>query len=98
MAIVNIPDKGLTLNDPTEVAGYLASIDIDYERWDASHDVSPDATDDEILAAYAGEIDVLKAKGGYVTADVINVTPATPGLDEMLARFNREHWHDEDEV
>ena len=33
-----------------------------------------------------------------MTADVIDVKPATPGLDEMLAKFNREHWHDEDEV
>jgi 1,2-dihydroxy-3-keto-5-methylthiopentene dioxygenase len=87
----------MTLN-AAEIANYLAAIGIDYERWDASHDVSPDASDDEILAAYASEIDTLKASGGYVTADVINVTPATPGLDEMLAKFNREHWHDEDEV
>jgi 1,2-dihydroxy-3-keto-5-methylthiopentene dioxygenase len=33
-----------------------------------------------------------------VTADVIDVSPSTPGLDAMLAKFNREHWHDEDEV
>src|SRR3989440_9959230 len=24
--------------------------------------------------------------------------PDTPGLQEILARFDREHWHDEDEV
>ena len=40
----------------------------------------------------------LKARGGYVTADVIDVTADTPNLDTMLAKFNREHWHDEDEV
>jgi 1,2-dihydroxy-3-keto-5-methylthiopentene dioxygenase len=40
----------------------------------------------------------LKARGGYTTADVIDVTPDTPGLDAMLTRFNSEHWHDEDEV
>jgi 1,2-dihydroxy-3-keto-5-methylthiopentene dioxygenase len=43
-------------------------------------------------------IDDLKARGGYVTADVIDVFPDTPGLDAMLNRFNSEHWHDEDEV
>jgi len=52
----------------------------------------------EILAAYAPEIERLKAQGGYVTADVIDVTPQTPGLEAMLNRFNSEHWHDEDEV
>jgi len=33
-----------------------------------------------------------------VTADVIDVKPDTPGLDTMLAKFNIEHRHDEDEV
>jgi 1,2-dihydroxy-3-keto-5-methylthiopentene dioxygenase len=33
-----------------------------------------------------------------VTADVINITAQTPNLDAMLAKFSREHWHDEDEV
>ena len=46
----------------------------------------------------AREIDALKARGGYVTADVIDVKPDTPNLDMMLAKFSREHWHDEDEV
>jgi len=26
------------------------------------------------------------------------VTPQTPNLEPMLAKFSREHWHDEDEV
>ncbi|HEY5027580.1 MAG TPA: cupin domain-containing protein, partial [Candidatus Angelobacter sp.] len=30
--------------------------------------------------------------------DLVNVRSTTPGLDEMLDKFNREHWHDEDEV
>ena len=29
---------------------------------------------------------------------MIDVRPETPNLDVMLAKFNREHWHDEDEV
>jgi len=53
---------------------------------------------DQLLAAYASKIDQLKAKGGYVTADVIDVHAETPGLDAMLKRFSSEHWHDEDEV
>ena len=48
--------------------------------------------------AYTRQIEALKARGGYVTADVIDVTPEMPGLDAMLAKFSREHWHDEDEV
>ena len=33
-----------------------------------------------------------------MTADVINVTPETPGLDAMLEKFSKEHTHTEDEV
>jgi 1,2-dihydroxy-3-keto-5-methylthiopentene dioxygenase len=99
MAIVNIPDKNLTLTETAGIKNYLASIGIDYERWDSDDlRVSPDASEEEILAAYAEEIEELKKQGGYVTADVINIVPTTPNLGEMLNRFNREHWHDEDEV
>jgi 1,2-dihydroxy-3-keto-5-methylthiopentene dioxygenase len=98
MAIVNLPDEHRTIRDETSVREHLASVGVGYERWQPAHEVADDAPADEILAAYAVEIDRLKASGGYVTADVIDVSPSTPGLDEMLAKFSREHWHDEDEV
>jgi 1,2-dihydroxy-3-keto-5-methylthiopentene dioxygenase len=98
MAVVRIPEENRTLCQFEEVREYLASIGIDYERWNPSRPVAADAPAEEILAAYADEIGKLKARGGYVTADVIDVRPDTPGLEAMLAKFNREHWHDEDEV
>ena len=98
MAIVNIPDENRTIRDAQEITDYLAGLGIDYERWNPSKETAPNAPAEEILAAYADEIEKLKARGGYVTADVIDVNPQTPGLDVMLAKFNREHWHDEDEV
>lgn len=98
MAIVDVPNKKLRMTDVQEIANYLSAIGIDYERWENLKQVSADATDQEILDGYADEIETLKQKGGYVTADVINVVPTTPGLDAMLDKFNKEHWHDEDEV
>lgn len=99
MAIVHVPEKDLTLKDADEITNYLSSIGIDYERWDADEArVSPDADEDEILEAYSPEIEKLKREGGYVTADVININPTTPNLDVMLNKFNKEHWHDEDEI
>ncbi|HKS39168.1 MAG TPA: cupin domain-containing protein [Blastocatellia bacterium] len=98
MAIVNIPDENRTIRDAQEITDYLAGLGIDYERWNPSNETAPNAPAEEILAAYADEIEKLKARGGYVTADVIDVNPQTPGLELMLAKFNREHWHDEDEV
>ncbi|HZS03896.1 MAG TPA: cupin domain-containing protein [Blastocatellia bacterium] len=98
MAIVNIPEENRTISEPEAVTRYLAGIGIDYERWEPAQPLPANAPADEILRAFSAEIDRLKAEGGYVAADVIDVTPQTPGLAEMLAKFNREHWHDDDEV
>jgi len=98
MAIVKIPDSNQTLSGIEPVTTRLAAAGIEYERWDLAQRVPAGASSGEILAAYASEIEALKARGGYVTADVIDVTPETPGLEAMLAKFNREHWHDEDEI
>ncbi len=98
MAIVTIPDEHRTLTDTAEITRYLASIDIDYEQWQPSQPLAAGASADEILTAYADDINRLKEMDGYVTADVIDVSPHTPGLDAMLAKFKAEHWHDDDEV
>jgi 1,2-dihydroxy-3-keto-5-methylthiopentene dioxygenase len=98
MAIVSIPDEDRTITDERAITDYLGSLGIDYEKWQPAHEVAPGAPSEEILAAYSDEIESLKRRGGYVTADVIDVNPLTPGLEAMLAKFNREHWHDEDEV
>jgi 1,2-dihydroxy-3-keto-5-methylthiopentene dioxygenase len=98
MAQIRIADENRTLDGAAEVTRYLAGLGIEYERWTPSHPLAADASAEEVLQAYAPEIERLKAKGGYVTADVIDVHAQTPGLEGMLARFRREHWHDEDEV
>lgn len=98
MAIVTVPDENRTISDQQAIAVYLATIGIDYERWEPRQLLAEDAAPEEVLGAYAGEIETLKARGGYVTADVIDVNSSTQGLEAMLAKFNREHWHDEDEV
>lgn len=98
MALVRIPAQDATLRDPETIAAFLVAHGIEYTRWTPEHDVPAGAPADAVLAAYSREIDALKARGGYVTADVIDVNPDTPNLDAMLARFSSEHWHDEDEV
>jgi len=98
MAVLRIPEENRTISGKTEVAEYLGKIGIEYNVWQPAHPIKPGASQDEILGAYSDEIDDLKARGSYVTADVISVTPQTPNLDAMLAKFSREHWHDEDEV
>ena len=100
MAHVSIPDQNKKLEKTDEIQAFLEPFGIWYEHWDVGGTprVNPDASEAEILAAYAPEVERLKQRGGYVTADVINVTPETPGLDAMLNKFNKEHTHSDDEV
>jgi 1,2-dihydroxy-3-keto-5-methylthiopentene dioxygenase len=97
MALVKIPAEGRTIDDEAAIRAHLATCGIEYARIEEATAPS-DVPADALLARFSTLIDDLKARGGYVTADVIDVTAATPGLDAMLARFNSEHWHDEDEV
>jgi 1,2-dihydroxy-3-keto-5-methylthiopentene dioxygenase len=97
MAVLRFPPDEAVIENESEIRTELAALGIDYERWDLSR-VGADASADEVLAAYAEEIDDMKRRGGYVTADMIDVFPETPGLEAMLARFDKEHTHSEDEV
>jgi len=98
MAVLRIPDEKRSLCEREEVRDYLAGIGIEYERWQSPAELPDDATAEQVLNAYSAQIEELKQRGGYVTADVIDVNADTPGLETMLAKFNIEHTHDEDEV
>ena len=97
MAVVRIPSEDKTLHDELLIRAELSELGVEYERWDLSR-VPDDASAEVVLDAYSAEIDEMKRLGGYTTADVIDVNPATPGLETMLARFDQEHTHSEDEV
>ncbi|HET6205510.1 MAG TPA: cupin domain-containing protein [Terracidiphilus sp.] len=90
-------DTNEMIEREADIRSTLAGMGIDYERWSLDR-VPPNASADAVLAAYSDEIAEMKRRGGYVTADVIDVNPSTPNLDAMLARFDKEHSHDEDEV
>src|ERR1051326_49539 len=97
MAIVSLPEQNLTIADASQVKELLATIGIEYDRW-GTVELATNADDTTVLEAYRDRIKELKRRGGYSTVDIVTVHSDTPGLDEMLNKFNREHWHDEDEV
>lgn len=98
MAVLQLPDQNKALTDYPEIKSYLAKIGIGYEVWKPKFHLEKGAEPQEVLNAFYAEIQQLKAEGSYVAADVIDLYPDTPNLDVMLAKFSREHWHDEDEV
>ncbi|GIW98349.1 MAG: acireductone dioxygenase [Pirellulaceae bacterium] len=98
MARVLIQDQQRTITDVEEIRQFLEPFGIWYEHWPTDERLPENPTDEQILEEFAPEIETLKQRGGFVTADVINVNPDTPNLDAMLAKFDKEHTHAEDEV
>ncbi len=98
MARVIIADENRTLTDVAEIRQFLEPHGIWYEHWPVENRLSSDATNEQILSEFAPEIESLKQRGEFVTADVINVNRETPNLDAMLSKFDKEHTHSEDEV
>lgn len=105
MAELRVRGTDTVLTDPQTIAEFVQQHGLDYERWDISRLHTPEArqlqaeTEQErILTIFAPELDTLKARGGYQSADVIALTPQTPNLDALLAKFDKEHIHTEDEV
>ncbi len=98
MAYVRIPSEDRVIDDADAIRSFLRPHGIDYDRWDVAGRIDRDASAEEILSAYEPEVSALKERGGYITADVVDVTPDVPNLQAMLDKFNKEHRHAEDEV
>ena len=98
MAYIRIPSADRVIEDVESIRSFLLPHGIHYDRWPVAGRIDRDASQEEILSAFAPEVEALKQSGGYITADVVNVTPEVPNLQEMLDKFNKEHRHAEDEV
>lgn len=93
----------LSTDDPATIAAELAAVGIRFEQWTATAELGPDATDDDVLAAYRQSIDALVAESGYATIDVAQIHPSDdPAWSETAAgaraKFLEEHTHGEDEI
>lgn len=94
------------LTDPTEISAFLAARGVTFELWplpeearDLGEAASLSAAEKARLLALFGDALREKADGaGYRSADVVAIRPDLPGVDEALARFDRVHYHDDDEV
>ncbi|MEI7664789.1 MAG: acireductone dioxygenase [Synechococcaceae cyanobacterium ELA263] len=76
----------------------LAARGVRFERWPARADLQADADSEAILAAYATEIALVQAEGGYGTVDAIRLGPDHPDRLALRQKFLAEHTHAEDEV
>lgn len=80
------------------IADKIASLGARLEKWQASAPIDPHAEQATILSAYAEDIERIKQRGGYTTADVVRLNPDHPDREALRAKFLDEHTHSEDEV
>lgn len=91
-----VPNKVLTYLE--DIASTLAEQGVGFDRWQASAQISPGASQEDVIAAYQVQIDKLMTERGYVTVDVISLDSDHPLKAELRAKFLDEHQHGEDEV
>ena len=85
-------------SEPEAITQQLQDAGIRFEQWHAAAPISPDSTDEQILTAYAADINQLKAQWGYLTVDVISLNANHPDKTLLRQKFLAEHTHSEDEV
>lgn len=88
--------------DPVEIARALAPLGVSFDQWPVL-DLPTSATQDEVLAAYADEVERIATAEGYIKVDVVRLHPSDdPSWPETAVaarnKFLNEHQHDDDEV
>jgi 1,2-dihydroxy-3-keto-5-methylthiopentene dioxygenase len=81
-----------------EIRDALAAIGIEFERWEANVPLAPDATPEQVMAAYQGAIDKLNARYGFQAVDVVSMQPDSPAAETARGKFLSEHTHDDFET
>lgn len=96
---VNEPQAACLHTDDTAlIAEKLQQKGVRFEQWQATAPISADSTTEQVLAAYADDITRLKQQQGYITVDVISLSPNHPDKAALRQKFLDEHIHTEDEV
>jgi 1,2-dihydroxy-3-keto-5-methylthiopentene dioxygenase len=95
-----------TLTSPEAIAELCNPLGIYVDHWDVSAlgpeicrmaSVNPEYGS-QILDCFRESLEALKQRQGYLTEDIISLSPETPNLDTILAKFDKEHHHTDDEV
>ncbi len=94
----NTPEQGDRFTDFDSIETKLKPIGIQFERWTATQVLNNEASNDDVLNAYADSIERLKQQYGFQSADVIKLDSTHPDKVVMRQKFLAEHTHSEFEV
>src|SRR2546423_736308 len=103
-----IRDDGGEITDLTQIQKRLARIGINLQSWAApaaerakqllAQKSLNDPEKEELLKSVDHRFEELKREKGYSTRDLIVIHEDTPGLPDVLAKFDKIHYHTDDEV
>ena len=105
--MAHLKHAGGETTDLEEIAGWLAPLGVGLKHWPVNAEAvgallakpALDADEKEtVLQGHDHYFGQLREEAGYQTRDLIVLNPDLPGLDGMLARFDKIHTHDDDEV
>ncbi|MBE9129242.1 MULTISPECIES: 1,2-dihydroxy-3-keto-5-methylthiopentene dioxygenase [unclassified Coleofasciculus] len=107
MAILRLEDD-TTYTQLDDIIRELAPLNIELNHWSVgdnpeihnllAKDALSDQEKEEVLQALDDYFEQLKETAGYQSRDLIVLHPEVPNLEAMLSKFNRCHYHTDNEV
>lgn len=106
MAKIYFDKDGSQITENEKVQEFLRDRGIEYRFWTTTPDIESlinkeslsDEEKNDLLMGVENRFLDLKKEYGYQTRDLIVLHPNLPGLTEMLAKFDKMHFHTDDEV
>ncbi len=94
------------LTDDSDIAAFLGRVGVTFERWVLPAEAASiaaqgrlsDADKARLLELFADTLAQKAERDGYRAADVVAIRPDLPNVDDALAKFDKVHFHDDDEV
>lgn len=103
-----IASDGTETTDFDRIQSRLARLGIALNTWPAPGEARAtellekkalnDAEKEELLGFVQNRFDELKRTKGYTTRDLVVIHEDIPGLADMLGKFDKVHYHTDDEV
>lgn len=86
------------VTDGAEIAAQLEKLGVQFERWEADRPLGAEASQKDVLAAYADSVEKLNRRYGFQSVDVVSLGPDDPKAGEMRQKFLAEHTHSDFEI
>lgn len=106
MALLTPLFTAAPIADPEAIKRFLAERGVAFESWTVPAEAAAiaaaarpsDADKARVIELFRDKLAEKAERAGYRAADVVALRPDLPGVDDALAKFDKVHYHDDDEV